>query len=164
MIERGWIVIYWISFLGPKVETVTCGTSYNFPLLNQSIDPGGYRWPPTYSIWTCNINSFSFSVSTHLTIFSRFWVLNFQSRFEALNNDFWENGEQHGLWNDVVHSKVSVLRYIFIMSYWVCQTEIRCQSYVPGNLKHQFTQTGPTVLALHFLGLGFWMFSVLHCF
>ena len=25
-----------------------------------------------------------------------YWVLNFQSRFEALNDVFWENGEQHG--------------------------------------------------------------------
>ena len=24
------------------------------------------------------------------------WVLNFRSRFEALNDVFWENGEQHG--------------------------------------------------------------------
>ena len=26
----------------------------------QQNDPGGYRWPPTYSIWTRSINSFSF--------------------------------------------------------------------------------------------------------
>ena len=42
------------------------------------------------------------------------------------------------------------------MMYHVRQTEIVCQSYVPGKLKHQFTQTGPIVLALHLLGLGFW--------
>ena len=44
------------------------------------------------------------------------------------------------------------------------QTEIICRSYVPGKLKHQFTQTRPIFLALHLLGLGFWMFRVLHCF
>ena len=32
----------------------------------------------------------------------------------------------------------------------------------PRKLVHQFTQTGPIVLALHFLGLGFWLFRVFH--
>ena len=42
--------------------------------------------------------------------------------------------------------------------------EDRMPSYVPGKLMYQFTQTGPIVLALHILGLGFWMFRVFHCF
>ena len=50
------------------------------------------------------------------------------------------------------------------MMYHVRQTEIICQSYVPGKLKHQFTQTGPIFLVIHLLGLFFWMFRVLHCF
>ena len=37
---------------------------------NYSSDPGGYRWPPTYSIWTRSINSFSFSASAQLTIYT----------------------------------------------------------------------------------------------
>ena len=36
------------------------------------LERGGYRWPPTYSIWTRNINSCIFSHSAQLTIFSRF--------------------------------------------------------------------------------------------
>jgi hypothetical protein len=38
-----------------------------------------------------------------------FRVLNFQSRFEALNDVFWENGEQHGSSFDVSHTKIVVL-------------------------------------------------------
>ena len=54
-----------------------------------TIDLGGYWWPPTYSSWTPTIVSFSFPVSlivAEFTIFGSFRVLNFQSRFEALNN------------------------------------------------------------------------------
>ena len=62
-------------------------------------DPGGYWWPPTYSTWTPTIVSFSFPISlivAQFTIFGSFWVLNFRSRFEALNDIFsasngWEN-------------------------------------------------------------------------
>ena len=38
-----------------------------------------------------------------------FWVLNFCSRFEALNDIFWENREQHGSLIDVSHPKVVFL-------------------------------------------------------
>ena len=59
--------------------------------LKWNYDPGGYWWPPTYSSWTPAIVSFSFPVSlivAQFTIFGGFWVLNFQSRFEALNDVF----------------------------------------------------------------------------
>jgi hypothetical protein len=48
------------------------------------------------------------------------------------------------------------------MRYRAHQTEIICQSYVPGKLMYQLTQTGPIVLVFHLLGLGLWMFRVLH--
>ena len=62
-------------------------------------DPGGYWWPPAYSTWIPSIVSFSFPVSlivAQFTIFYCFRVLNFWSRFEALNDIFsasngWEN-------------------------------------------------------------------------
>jgi hypothetical protein len=47
---------------------------------------------------------------------------------------------------------------------WNASNEIVCQSYVPGKLMYQLTQTGPIVLAFHLLGLGLWMFRVFHCF
>ena len=49
-------------------------------------DPGGYRWPPTYSIWTCTINSCSFSLLAQLTIFTRFSGLALPRPFWGLNN------------------------------------------------------------------------------
>jgi hypothetical protein len=44
-------------------------------------------------------------------------VMNFRSRFEALNDAFWENEEKHGGSLNVAHKKVVVLRYIFLMRY-----------------------------------------------
>jgi hypothetical protein len=38
-----------------------------------------------------------------------FWVLNFGSYFESLNDVFWENREQHGSLIDVAHPKVLFL-------------------------------------------------------
>ena len=54
-------------------------------------DLGGYWCPPTYSNWTPTIVSLIFSVSliiAQFTIFGSFQVLNFWSRFEALNDVF----------------------------------------------------------------------------
>ena len=54
-------------------------------------DPRGYWWPPTYSSWTPTIVPFSFPVSlivAQFTIFGSFRVLNFRSRFDALNDVF----------------------------------------------------------------------------
>ena len=69
-----------------------------------------------------------------------------------------------GPWIDVSHSKFLVLGQILLTRYGSRQIELVCQSYVPKKLKHQFTQTGPIVLALHLIGLGFWTFRVLHYF
>ena len=54
-------------------------------------DPEGYWWPPTYSIWSPTIVSFSFPVSlivAQFIIFGSFRVLNFWIRFEAPNDVF----------------------------------------------------------------------------
>ena len=61
-------------------------------------------------------------------------------------------------------SKVVALGQIFITRYGARQKNIVCQSYIPGKLKHQFTQTGPIVLELNLLELGFLIFRVFHCF
>jgi hypothetical protein len=93
-----------------------------------------------------------------------FWVLNFESRFEALNDVFWENGEQHEaplmLLTQCCSPRIDLSNEVLRTR----QTEIVCQSYVPGKLMYQLTQTGPIVLAFHLLGLGLWMFRVFHCF
>ena len=105
--------------------------------------------PPTYSSWTPTIVSFSFSVSlivAQFTIFGSFWVLNFRSRFEALNDVFlasngWANmspfQSQYLQFMDVV------LKHIFLMMYHVHQTKVVCQIYDPGKLMYQVTQRGP---------------------
>jgi hypothetical protein len=47
--------------------------------------------------------------SHNLLFLAVFWLLNFQSRFEVLNNVFWENGEKHGISFDVSHANVVFL-------------------------------------------------------
>jgi hypothetical protein len=67
------------------------------------VDIGGHPPFPTGS----KQFSGNFGNLLFLTVFR---VLNFQSRFEALNDVFWENGEQHGMKFDVAYTKVVVLR------------------------------------------------------
>ena len=112
------------------------------------IDLGGYWWPPTYST-SPTIVSFSFLVSlivAQFTIFDSFRVLNFQSRFEALNEVFLvSNGRenmsllqtQYFLFIDLV------LEETFLMMYHARQTEVVCQSYDPRKLMYQVIQWGP---------------------
>ena len=69
-----------------------------------------------------------------------------------------------GPWAYVSLPKVVILGQIFLTRYCTRQMEIVCQNYDPGKLMHQFTQNGAHSLALHLLGLGFWMFRVFHCF
>ena len=58
----------------------------------------------------------------------------------------------------------SILFEIFEMRYYANQRAIVCHSYEPKKLMYQFTQTRWTVLVLHLLGLGFWIFIIFHCF
>jgi hypothetical protein len=44
----------------------------------------------------------------NLLFLAVFRVLNFQSRFETLNDIFWENGEKHGTNHDLSHTKVCI--------------------------------------------------------
>jgi hypothetical protein len=66
------------------------------------VDIGGHPPFPTSS----KKNSVYFDNLLFLVVFR---VLNFWSRFEALNDIFWEIGEQHGSSFDVSHIKVVVL-------------------------------------------------------
>ena len=57
------------NILSPMEEL---NTMENISSLGARNDMSGYWWPPTYSISTPTINSFSSSLSAQLTIFSRF--------------------------------------------------------------------------------------------
>jgi hypothetical protein len=87
---------------------------------------------------------------------------NFRGCFEALNDIFWENREQHGTMFDVSHTKFLFLGYIFVTRYHAPQTKIVCQSYTLGKLTYQLPPSGPAnLLAFHLPGLGFWIFLML---
>ena len=112
-------------------------------------DPGGYWWPPTYSTWTPTIVSFNFLVSlivAQFTVFGSFRVLNFRSRFEALNNVFSASNGRANMspfWTQYLLFMDVFLEEIFLMMYHVRQMEVVCQSYDPEKLMYQVTQWGP---------------------
>ena len=128
--------------------------------------PGGYWWPPAYSTWGPTIVSFIFLVLAQLTIFSNFSGPELPELFWGPKRRFWAS---------------FVLRIWFCLKIYIhgnsCSPQIdisndvsytsngdRMPKLCPRKLKHQFTQTGPIVLVLHLLWLGFWTFRVLHCF
>jgi hypothetical protein len=65
-------------------------------------DPGGYRWPPTYS--TGSKTNFHFG-----SFFLVFQVLNFRDRFEAPNNIFWACHNHMVGFNQIVMTTCVVL-------------------------------------------------------
>ena len=112
------------------------------------------RWisgPPTFSKWL-------------KTIFWPIWQFTIFSWF-SLPGPFW--GPKWSFFeievlNDIRRHnwapKMNLLDNTFPTSYHTPKTEIICKSYDPGKLMYSLTQTGPTwLLALHLLGLGFWM-------
>ena len=132
-----------MELTGPLYETSNNGRGI---ITARHNDPGGYWWPPTYSTWTPTIVSFIFLVFlivAQFTIFGSFRVLNFQSRFEALNDIFsTSNGqEKTSLFQTQYLSFMDVvLEQIFLTMYHACQTEVVCQSYDPAKLIYQVTQ------------------------
>jgi len=117
--------------------------------LPSPLGPPPYWWPPTKSTWTPTIVSFSFSVRLILaqfTIFSSFSSLELPELFWGRKWQFFgKNGSKMDPRTNYALRKVVFLGYIFLTRYSAHQTEIVCQSYDPGKLMYQFTQTGPTV-------------------
>jgi hypothetical protein len=62
-------------------------------------------------------------------------VFHFWSRFEALNDAFWENGEKYGSSLNI-SPKINLLDDTFPMGYHTPKTEIVCKSYDPGKLMY----------------------------
>ena len=58
---------------------------------------------------------------------------------------------------------LSVLCFMLSLFFFFCFKDLFIDNLCTG-LKLTFTQIGPIFLALHLLGLGFWMFQVLNCF
>ena len=87
---------------------------------------------PTYSTWTPTIVSFNFPVSlivAQFTIFGNFRVLNFQSRFEALNDVFSASNGRANMslfWIHYLFFKDVVLKHIFLTMYHASQMEVVC--------------------------------------
>ena len=91
----------------------------------------------------------------NLLFLAVFQVLNFRSRFEALNNVFWEIYRQQFFCQ--IGFSVIVLGEIFPTGYHPCQTKIIRPIRDPRKLMYQLTQNGANNLAFYLLGLGFGM-------
>ena len=72
-------------------------------VVSNNVDLGGHRWLPT-----CPPDSKHLFSS--LAAFTVFQVLNFQGRFEALNDVFWKFRGQGLPWNSLASSKFVLLR------------------------------------------------------
>jgi hypothetical protein len=71
----------------------------------------------------------------NLLFLAVFRVLNFWSRFEALNNVFWENRETMIVPSMIFPKCISSID-TFPMGYHTPKTEIVCKSYDPGKLMY----------------------------
>jgi hypothetical protein len=100
------------------------------PFLNKDggfiyVDIGGQPYFPTIS------KQFSSNFGNLLFLA----VFHFRSRFEALNDIFWENEEKYRS-SFVIHSKMNLLDNIFPTVYHAPKTKIVCKSYDPGSFMY----------------------------
>ena len=127
-------------------------------------DLGGYRWPLTYSTWTPTIVSFNFLNCSTIYYFLQFLGLKLWSCFQALNDFFLENGKTHCIWNGLV---VEICIPQIIVSN---QVSYIYNGYLMPKLRPReadvqiYPNEAHILLALHLLGLSFWMFKAFHCF
>ena len=85
-------------------------------------------------------------IVAQFTIFGSFRVLNFRSRFEALNDVFSASNGQEKMSSFQTQNfpfMDVVLEEIFLTMYHLRQMEVVCQSYDHEKLMYQVTQRGP---------------------
>ena len=99
-----------------------------------------------------SISVFQFRHS--LLFLAVFRVLNFQSRFEALNDVFWENGEQHGSMDRCCSFQICIPRIDISNEVWYasngdCMPKLHPQeveSPIYPNEAHSFGASSPRVI------------------
>ena len=125
------------------------------------VDIGGH--PPTPFGLAPSILA-ALHIQHHLLFLAGFWVLHSRSRFGALMIQVDIGGHPPiplgapPLSLSVFFHNLLFLAVFCVLNFWShfeAPNGDSSQNYVPGKLKHQFTQTRPIVLAHHLLGLGF---------
>ena len=101
--------------------------------------------------------SLSFFQFRHNLLFlAVFRVLNFRSRFEALNDLFWENWEQHGSMDQCFSLKICIPRIYLSNEVWFASNGDRMPKLHPREVEtpiypngaHSFGASSPRVTVL----------------
>ena len=92
----------------------------------------------------------------NLLFLAVFRVLNFRSRFEALNDVFWENGEQHGSMDQFCSFQICIPRIDLSNEVWYVSNGDRMPKLRPWEVEtpiypngaHSFGASSPRVRVL----------------
>jgi len=114
------------------------------------VDIGGHS-PIPLGAPPLSISVFQFRHS--LLFLAVFRVLNFRSRFEALNDVFWENGEQHGSIDRCCLFKICIPRIDLSNEVWYASNGDRMPKLRPWEVEtpiypngaHSFGASSPRV-------------------
>ena len=117
------------------------------------MDIGGHS-PIPLGAPPLSISVFQFRHS--LLFLAVFRVLNFRSRFEALNDVFWENGEQHGSIDRCCLFKICIPRIDLSNEVWYASNGDRMPKLRPWEVEtpiypngaHSFGASSPRVRVL----------------
>ena len=127
------------------------------------VDVGGH--PPTHlDPHNCLFQSFQFpKLQRSLLFLAVFWVLNFRSRFEALNDVFLGIWGNMGPWTHVASQSGST-RIDLSNELLYASNGDRMPKLRPREIDVPIYPNGAHSLAFHLRGLGFGMLRVFHCF
>ena len=105
-----------------------------------------------------------FQFRHNLLFLAVFRVLNFRSRFEALNNVFWENGEQHGSMDRCCPFQICSPWIDLSNEVWYASNEDRMPKLRPQEVETPIYPNGAHSFGASSPRLGFGLFRISHCF
>ena len=150
-----------------SIVLVIIQPSFKQPFSLVLLIQGGYWWPPAYSTWTPTIVSFSFSISLFVAQFTIFGSFS----GPELPKPFWDPkrrflGKSRATWIvDLCFSLKSCSPRIDLSNKLLFVSNgDRMLKLWPWEVDVPIYRNGVHSLALHLLGLCFWMFRVFHCF
>ena len=96
------------------------------------VDIGGH---PPIPLGAPPLSLSVFQFQHYLLFLAVFRVLNFQSRFEALNDVFWENGEQNGSMDQCFSLEICIPRIDLSNEVWYTSNEDRMPKLHPREVE-----------------------------
>ena len=101
-----------------------------------------------------------FQFRHNLLFLAVFWVLNFRSRFEALNDIFWENGEQHGFMDQSCSFKICSPRVDLSNEVWNASNGDRMLKLCPWEVETPIYPNGAHSFGTSSLCLWLFIYSI----